>query len=131
MPPTVYYATPDVMSVDISYCNNEIGGETDIVANQEYVAITRPGCWATPGEAWAMRSSVTVSMHVNGASATFIGYGPTAECLPGGASTGTYNFGAYFVIGPFTSGDYPVRTLSVYEGNEESSHGETCILHAH
>lgn len=120
----------ETLSVDVSYCNNEIGGETEIAANQEYIAITRPGCWATPEEAWAMRSTVTVSLNVDGVPASFIGYGPTAECLPGGVSTGTYNFGAYFAIGPFAPGDYTIETRSEYEGNEGANHTEVCILHA-
>jgi hypothetical protein len=119
----------ETLSIDISYCNNEIGGETEIAANREYIAVTRPGCWATPNEALAMKSSVAVSMSVDGASVSFIGYGPTAECTPGGVSTGTYNFGAYYVIGPFTAGDYTVETTHVH-GTEGFDWAEACILHA-
>jgi hypothetical protein len=119
----------ETLSIDISHCNNELGGETEIAINREYIAITRPGCWATPDEALAMKSSVAVSMNVDGASVSFIGYGPTAECLEDGVvHTGTYNFAALFVIGPFTPGDHKVETAHVHS-NEGFTWAEVCILH--
>jgi hypothetical protein len=75
-----------------------------------------------------MKSSVAVSMSVDGISTPFMGYGPTAECTPGGVSIGTYNFGAYFVIGPFTSGDYTVEATHIH-ASEGFDWAEVCILH--
>jgi hypothetical protein len=127
---TIQEASGEKLSIDISYCNNEIGGEMEINVNLEYIAVTRPGCWATPNEAVAFESSVGVSLSVDGVSVPFVGNGPTAECTPGGVSTGTYNFAAYYQIGPFIAGDHKVEVVHSHE-TEGFTNNEVCLLHAH
>ena len=114
------------LSVDISECNNELGGRTAISAGREYIAITRPGCWATPEEAWENKNSVAVSLSLDDKPLDFIGFGPTCECTPGGNPTGTYNFGAYFVVGPFQPGDYTVA--AVHTHSDGYINNEICVL---
>jgi hypothetical protein len=127
---TIQDSEGEMLIIDISYCNNEIGGEMDVNANQEYIAITRPGCWATPEEALESKSSISVSFSVDSSPAALVGYGPTAECTPGGVPTGTYNFGAYYQIGPFTAGDHKVETTHIHQ-IEKFVWNEVCILHTH
>ncbi len=101
--------------LDVSHCNNELGGEVEVLAGQPITAVTHPGGWNNAEDTAAVMPYTGVSLTVDGAPATFIGLGPVGRCIENGVET-CYNFPAYFGVGPLGPGDHLVEAIHDHPG---------------
>ncbi|MBN1966254.1 MAG: SH3 domain-containing protein, partial [Anaerolineae bacterium] len=124
--------------LDVSYCNNVLGGEIEVVAGQPITAATYPGGWNNAEDTAAVMPYTGVSMTVDGVPATFIGLGPVGRCMEGDVET-CYNFPAYFTVGSLTPGDHVFDAVHNHPGLRpwypDSATGprvwtEHCVVHA-